>query len=89
MLRKLIVGSAALGSVVSAQDCRGCGAPGCFNFPDEDYSATNHGKPGGWVSVSTQDTAPDFTLNTVDGKSFNLKTALKEKPVMMQFGAYT
>lgn len=89
MLRKLIVGSAALGGLVSAQDCRGCGAPGCFNFPDEDYSTTNHGQKGGWVSVNTADKAPDFTLSTVDGKSFNLAAALKEKPVMMQFGAYT
>ena len=65
------------------------GAPGCFNFPDSDYSATNHGQKGGWVTVTTGMKAPDFTLSTVDGEAQTLSTLLKSKPVLLEFGAWT
>jgi hypothetical protein len=63
--------------------------PDCFNFPDVDYSATNFGQKGGWVSVTTGMKAPDFTLSTVDGEAQTLSTLLKSKPVLLEFGAWT
>lgn len=35
------------------------------------------------------DIAPDFTLPTLDGKSFWLKRAYLERPVVIVFGSYT
>ena len=35
------------------------------------------------------DTAPDFTLKTVDGDTFTLSEAYAEQPVVIEFGSYT
>lgn len=35
------------------------------------------------------DTAPDFTLKTLDGETFTLSEAYAEQPVVIEFGSYT
>jgi len=35
------------------------------------------------------DTAPDFTLKTVDGETFTLSDAYAKQPVVIEFGSYT
>lgn len=37
------------------------------------------------VTLTAGKTAPDFTLSTLDGKSFNLKAALANGPVVLAF----
>lgn len=65
------------------------GAPNCFNFPTEDYSATNHGQKGGWLSVNTGDVAPPFNLSTTDGVPHSLASLTANYPVVLEFGAWT
>jgi hypothetical protein len=35
------------------------------------------------------ETAPDFTLRTVDNEEFNLMEAAAEMPVVVEFGSFT
>ena len=35
------------------------------------------------------ETAPDFTLETLEGETFTLSEAFAERPVVIEFGSYT
>lgn len=41
------------------------------------------------TSPKAGETAPDFTLLTLDNESFNLTEAAAEKPVVIEFGSFT
>ena len=41
------------------------------------------------ASPKAGETAPDFTLKTMDGETFTLSEAYAEQPVVIEFGSYT
>lgn len=41
------------------------------------------------TSPKAGDTAPDFTLMTLEGEPFNLMEVAAEKPVVIEFGSFT
>ena len=58
----------------------------CYNWPDEEFSPTNHAS----VSTINQGSqAIDFTLRDPGGESFTLSSLLDTKPVLMVFGSFT
>mmetsp|Transcript_11742 Transcript_11742/g.17515 ORF Transcript_11742/g.17515 Transcript_11742/m.17515 type:complete len:260 (-) Transcript_11742:112-891(-) len=65
----------------------------CFDFPSENFNQLNCIKctygESPTVLLKAGSIAVDFTLHTLEGKPFNLKSALKEKPVVLIWGMYT
>jgi len=68
-------------------------ASNCFDFPKETFNLSNCVKcnygSSPIVVRKAGNAAVDFTLHTLEGKKFNLKAALKDKPVVMIWGMYT
>ena len=63
-------------------------APGCVNWPAEDFSQS-HNAGNVRTSVAVGESAIDFTLRDPSGTPHSLSELLETKPVFMVFGAFT
>ena len=59
----------------------------CYGFPDRHFSPSNYVSRLG-LGVDTGMTAPDFTLNDLNGASHSL-SSFQGKPTLIQFGSWT
>ncbi len=62
-------------------------ASNCYGFPDRHFSPSNYVSRLG-LGVDTGMTAPDFTLNDLNGASHSL-SSFQGKPTLIQFGSWT
>jgi hypothetical protein len=60
---------------------------GCYNWPDEEFSPTNHAMMG--VLGAFGDPAVDFSLRDIHGTMYHLSSLLETRPVFLIFGAFT
>jgi len=67
----------------------------CFSFPTKNFNRANCVKseyghsPHTAGGLSEGDSAFDFTLSDLSGKSYTLSTLLEEKPVVLVWGMWT
>jgi hypothetical protein len=65
----------------------------CYDFPSKDFGKSNSIRSEYGTSpkvlLDIGDTAIDFTLKTIEGKSVTLSTLLENKPVVLLWGHYT
>jgi hypothetical protein len=60
---------------------------GCFNWPQEEFSAANHAIIG--INGVVGEPAIEFTLKDLAGATHTLSSLLESRPVLLVFGSFT
>jgi hypothetical protein len=60
-----------------------------IGFPCDAFAQSERFEKFAETTPKAGETAPDFTLKTLDGEVFNLSEAAADQPVVIEFGSYT